>query len=262
MQRSPSDTLFKLSPFLILSVAVLLEMVELELFQFGASHHIWDAAVVALYSYVAFRISQSSKAALAVAVFGFVPWTMDLFDLKLHAFDFESAFWILEHTALAALLVRYLLRAQEIRQEELAAAVLVYLVAGLAFANVYGLILSYDPGALRYAGGDPGDPIEYALVVYYSFVTLATVGYGDITPTTPAARTVSVVQTLFGVIYIAVLISRFVSIHTANQFASREREARPFASEDLSPNTKCREESSEALEASKATVPGWPDEPS
>ncbi len=48
-------------------------------------------------------------------------------------------------------------------------------------------------------------------MLYYSFVTLATVGYGDVSPYTPAARALSVLESLVGIMYIAILIARFVS---------------------------------------------------
>jgi hypothetical protein len=54
----------------------------------------------------------------------------------------------------------------------------------------------------------PGD------LVYFSFITLATVGYGDITPATPAARAVTMIEVLVGVMYVATMIARFVSIQT------------------------------------------------
>jgi voltage-gated potassium channel Kch len=51
---------------------------------------------------------------------------------------------------------------------------------------------------------------------YYSFVTLTTLGYGDITPLTPTAKAFSFVEAVFGQIYIAVLIARLVGLHIAH----------------------------------------------
>lgn len=62
-----------------------------------------------------------------------------------------------------------------------------------------------------------GEGATCALVLCYSFTTQITVGYGDMAPAHPVTRTVSVVQAVFGVMYIAILISRFVSIHLSSQ---------------------------------------------
>jgi hypothetical protein len=60
-------------------------------------------------------------------------------------------------------------------------------------------------------------------VLYYSFVTLGTVGYGDVTPASAVARAVSLIEAVIGIMYIATLISRFVSI----QISSESRGAEP-----------------------------------
>jgi len=49
--------------------------------------------------------------------------------------------------------------------------------------------------------------------LYYSYVTLSTLGYGDITPVTPIARTLSFLEALFGQFYIAILVASFVGMH-------------------------------------------------
>jgi len=50
-------------------------------------------------------------------------------------------------------------------------------------------------------------------LLYYSYVTLSTLGYGDITPVTPIARTLSFLEALFGQFYIAILVASFVGMH-------------------------------------------------
>lgn len=51
-------------------------------------------------------------------------------------------------------------------------------------------------------------------LMYYSFITLLTVGYGDIHPATSYARSLTVIEAMIGVIYMAVFISRMVSMQT------------------------------------------------
>ena len=73
-------------------------------------------------------------------------------------------------------------------------------------------------------------------VLYYSFVTLGTVGYGDVTPATPLARAISLVEAVAGIMYVATMIARFVSIHTSSSTGAR-------AHVDGAPPTSIREES-------------------
>lgn len=55
--------------------------------------------------------------------------------------------------------------------------------------------------------------------MYYSFVTLTTLGYGDITPVSPAAKSFSFIEAVTGQIYIAVLIARLVGLHIAHSMS-------------------------------------------
>jgi len=53
--------------------------------------------------------------------------------------------------------------------------------------------------------------------VYYSFVTLTTLGYGDIVPLSATARSLVYMEAIFGQFYIAILVAGLVSIHISNQ---------------------------------------------
>ena len=85
------------------------------------------------------------------------------------------------------------------------------LLIGLVFAQVFRLIAHWVPGAFLILG----TPADYDAVVprlrYYSFVALTTLGFGDITPAHPFARSITVLEALIGVLYPAVLIGRLVS---------------------------------------------------
>jgi len=101
-------------------------------------------------------------------------------------------------------------------------AMAIYLMVGLVFGLVYsGLFLldteafnltrSLEAGSLR----SQYDRISSDFV-YYSFVTLTTVGYGDITPATTAAQQIAMLEALFGQLYPAVLLARLVSLELAD----------------------------------------------
>jgi voltage-gated potassium channel Kch len=87
-------------------------------------------------------------------------------------------------------------------------AIAVYLLLGLAWAHAYELIEYISPGA--FAGNIYGSG-RFSSWMYFSFVTLATLGYGDIAPIQPLARSLAVAEAITGQLYLAILIARLVS---------------------------------------------------
>ncbi len=86
-------------------------------------------------------------------------------------------------------------------------AIAAYLALGIAFSFIFATIHSLDPDAFQaVAGGGLGE------FNYFSFVTMTTVGYGDITPVTDVARAVVVFQTIMGQIFLVVVVARVVSL--------------------------------------------------
>lgn len=108
--------------------------------------------------------------------------------------------------------LRYVLRARTITQDQIYAGICMYLMIGFAFGAVFYLITLLDSNSFAanvdlLSRGDKPD------LMYFSFVTLATLGYGDITPHTNIARSLSVVEALAGMLYIAIFMARLVSMH-------------------------------------------------
>jgi hypothetical protein len=91
-------------------------------------------------------------------------------------------------------------------------AIVVYLLMGLIWAAGYDLIYLLLPGAFNFAQGPPPDRVATHGLVYYSFITLTTVGYGDISPVHPVARSLAMAEGLVGQLYPAILIARLVSM--------------------------------------------------
>lgn len=115
------------------------------------------------------------------------------------------------------LLTLHVFNATELRSDHLFAAFCIYLLAGVAFADLYSLIILLDHDAFKDVI-DPTDPQTltdaYRVLTYFSFTTLTTLGYGDISPTTPIAQTVSNLQAIFGVLFSASLVARLAGAVT------------------------------------------------
>jgi voltage-gated potassium channel len=108
----------------------------------------------------------------------------------------------------------HVLRQATVTSETLYAALCVYLLFGLFWGLVFALLEQVSPGSFAFPAAEPSaDRIRE--LVYYSVVTLTTVGYGDTTPVTSVAQGFSNLEAVLGQIYLAVLIARLVGLHIA-----------------------------------------------
>lgn len=139
-----------------------------------------------------------------------VPWAESPLPLAL----FKGACWILFPLALGRRVFAQLFRTRDVTHHELLGTVAVYMFLGLAYANGYELLGALQPHSLTFSANAAATP-DFADYLYFSFVTLGTVGYGDVSPTTHGARLLAMSEALAGVMYIAVVVGRLVGLHTA-----------------------------------------------
>jgi hypothetical protein len=103
-----------------------------------------------------------------------------------------------------------------VNQDRILGAVCVYLMLGVIGAAVASSIAAMQPGAFRFPEGVSGDgpyfELESPSFLYFSFGTLATLGYGDFTPVTPLARTFSWMLAVSGQMYVAIVVARLASL--------------------------------------------------
>ncbi len=85
----------------------------------------------------------------------------------------------------------------------------VYFLLGIFWACLYLLLLHFDPQAIAISNYDG----EFSTILYFSFATLTTLGYGDIAPITWQARILTIFESTIGQIYMTVLIARLVGLH-------------------------------------------------
>ena len=107
------------------------------------------------------------------------------------------------------------LREKRVTTDTVLGGVCVYLLTAVGWALVYGLALEFDPQAILDGGELIHDKIEQgsSIVLYFSFVTLTGLGYGDITPNNDTARMLTGAEAVIGQLFIAVLIARLVGMH-------------------------------------------------
>lgn len=108
----------------------------------------------------------------------------------------------------------YVLRARVITRDQIYAGVAMYLMLGFAFGAMFYLINILDPNSFI-VNNELSAARDTPDLMYFSFVTLATLGYGDITPRTDIARSLAVMEALAGMLFIAVFMARLVSMRSA-----------------------------------------------
>jgi hypothetical protein len=107
-----------------------------------------------------------------------------------------------------------IIKVQRVTADSMYGTICVYLLVGLTFANLYDLIETLHPGSFQ-INVDTAGPAEirWRTLVFFSFMTLTTIGLGDVTPTTTQVQSLASIEGVIGVLYVAVLIARVVGIY-------------------------------------------------
>jgi hypothetical protein len=136
-----------------------------------------------------------------------------------YAFD-PTSFWktqvssfilIVFHSTIILVLMRYIFTADQVTADVIYAACAVYFLLSFFFVPVYGILESAMPGS--FVDNTLGTPVQWQQFVYYSLVTLSTAGYGDILPANMWARMLAGLEATIGVLYVAILVARLVSLY-------------------------------------------------
>jgi voltage-gated potassium channel len=115
--------------------------------------------------------------------------------------------------ACVALTIRHVLRGTEVTIDSIFAAIVAYMLAALAFAAAYSALYAIAPASFSFPAAvttAENGAIDLQ-TIYFSFVTIATLGYGDITPHLPFSQMLVVCEAMFGQFYVAVVIAWLVS---------------------------------------------------
>ena len=161
---------------------------------------------------------RNSKRVLIVAIILAIPaiggrWINDLQPDLIPPSVFLGAGLILVGFVVANLL-RFVLRAPSVNVEVLCASIAAYLMLGLMWTMAYWLVDQLTPGGAFSFNTNAGTQSMNGFnAFYFSFITLSTVGYGDITPASRIARWLAAMEAMTGMLYVAVLIARLVALY-------------------------------------------------
>jgi hypothetical protein len=114
-----------------------------------------------------------------------------------------------------AIIIKHLFLHKEVEVDTILGAIVTYLLAAVAFALVFEILEILQPDSFSgIANTAMADQSELAnTMLYYSLVCITTMGFGDIVPVGPLARPLSVIEGVFGQLYLAVMIARLVGLH-------------------------------------------------
>jgi hypothetical protein len=156
----------------------------------------------------------------------------------LHGFSGSSPMGVARHLLTMVFLgyaivvmLRFIFGRQRVTTNTICAALCIYLLFGTVWALAYSVTDTFDPDAFRSSiAGTPQAFSQFGIgsgqtmpVLYLSFCTLTTLGYGDIVPISPMARVFAVLEAITGQLYLAVLVSRLVGLHIAYSMAPDQK---------------------------------------
>jgi hypothetical protein len=132
------------------------------------------------------------------------PSTLDIY--------MDATAWLVTGLTLAVVVARAVFAAGAVNYHRVVGAILLYLDTGLIFVALFCFVALIAPGAFN--GLDPlRDNLGVAdKLIYFSFATLTTVGYGDIVPVDPFARSLANIESIVGQLYPATLLARLVTL--------------------------------------------------
>jgi hypothetical protein len=119
---------------------------------------------------------------------------------------------------IVGIILSYLFKEEEITRDVIMAAICGYFLIGLLWVGVYVLLEVIEPNSFQISQAHSEAEQNFT---YYSFVTLTTLGYGDITPLSTPAQSLSLLEAVMGQLYLAILIARLVGIHIAQSHTKK-----------------------------------------
>ncbi len=157
---------------------------------------------------------------LAVPMFVFV-WVLHFYKntgLEILGTIFEVVFFAF----IIVIILRHILIQDEVTGDLIAGAAVVYLLMGIIWTYAYRLIQIIHPGSFFIA--ESQSLANTAQFLYYSFVTMTTLGYGDIFPVTTAAKSCVILEALIGQLYLVIMVAWLVGVHISQSMEKKYRE--------------------------------------
>ena len=154
-----------------------------------------------------FSLKTNREKMLTFAVITFAAlWVTRIFDLSL--LRIIAGFVIIAFfNVLVIRVLMQIARSKLVDEGVIAESISGYLLMGLMFSFLVDIVIFFFPDSVNFPGTDIPDMAES---IYFTFVTMSTLGYGDVLPTIPITRSLSVLVSVSGQIYLTVIIAMLV----------------------------------------------------
>ena len=205
---------------MILAMLVISPLIE----EFIHLRLLMDLFWTAIFIAAVYAVSHK-KQYLAIGVLLGMPMVVSIWSA--HALKHTGLF-LLGHLCGAAFFVFtivqilvFIYKQERVSKDLIVGAALVYLLMALAWAFIIAIVETVHPGS--YAMTQDAGPRITQDLLYYSFVTITTLGYGDITPVTRLARALCVIEAVIGQLYLVVSVAWLVGMHVSQKMRERSK---------------------------------------
>jgi voltage-gated potassium channel Kch len=141
---------------------------------------------------------------------------------RLHPEFYEALFGSLFFVYVTVVTLSYVLKDQTVTADTLYGAICVYILLGITWSFFCVLVEAVFPGAFSFVPENHVNNIlDWPDFIYYSFVTLTTLGYGDITPITQTSRNLAFLEAVSGQVYLAIIVARLVAMYISHSYEKR-----------------------------------------
>ena len=209
-----SETRFLVLLILILFLLVLTPFLD----EFIETRILMDFFLTVIFVFIIFTIrlkrSQAIIASVLVLPLIITTWSEYFVDIRTVSL-LTRIFGALFFAYAATNILRIIAKAETVTRETIFAAIVAYLLLALMWAFLYMILERVSPGAFSFP--DKGSWGETMRFEYLSFVTITTLGYGDITPVTDQASALVLIEAVVGQIYLVVLVAWLVGMHVSRR---------------------------------------------
>ena len=207
--------------FLYFLVSIILLILFIPFLQGG----IYSAALLNLLTTIilltgVYAVSDTKKHLYIASILG-LPWVIiNWSSLSIHMAISEPAaisWGVLFFVYTTVVMFSHVIKGSKVTKETLYGAISVYLLIGLTYTSIYGLFESINAGSFNLINSEDA-VYEFKIndLIYFSYTTLTTLGYGDIKPITSYARSFAISEAIIGQLYLTILVARLVGLHISS----------------------------------------------
>jgi len=208
------NTRFLLLLILILFMLVLPPFLD----QFIQTRILLDIFLTVIFVLIIYtiRLKRSQAIIALIFVLPLIVTTWSAYLVEIKTFSMLTRIFAAFFFAYAAInILRIIVKSEKVTKETIFAAIVAYLLIALMWAFLYMILERVSPGSFSFADkGLWGETMQYE---YLSFVTITTLGYGDITPLTDQASALVMMEAVIGQIYLVVLVAWLVGMHVSRR---------------------------------------------